>query len=101
MTSEIVLIIIGMGIVTYIPRMLPFVLFSQLNLPEFWQNVLKNVPFATLGALIVPSVFLIREDWTFGAVGAITAFIASYLGANVFVVVLCSISVLCLYSLYF
>lgn len=83
MNSQIFWLIIGMGVVTYIPRMLPFVIFSQLHLPPFWQNVLKNVPYATLGALIVPSVFLFTRI-SFGAVGAFTAFIAAYFGANVF-----------------
>ncbi|BBU40538.1 AzlD domain-containing protein [Aeribacillus composti] len=101
MNSQIFWLIIGMGVVTYIPRMLPFVIFSQLHLPPFWQNVLKNVPYATLGALIVPSVFFIHEDFLFGAVGAFTAFIAAYFGANVFFVVMCSIAVLSFYSFFF
>ncbi|MDQ0162353.1 AzlD domain-containing protein [Bacillus alveayuensis] len=101
MSREIFWMIVGMGLVTYVPRMLPLVVFQNINLPPFWQNVLKNVPFATLGALIVPAVFFIQEDMMFGVIGAATAFIAAYIGANVIVVVMSSIVVLCLYSIVF
>lgn len=93
--------IIGMGIVTYIPRMIPLVALSQLKLPIFVQNVLKNVPYATLGALIVPGVFLISEDVFFGVVGAVAAILIAFTGANVIIVVMGSIGTLVLYSMFF
>lgn len=91
--------IFGMGLVTYIPRMLPFVLFKGKELPPFIQGVLKNVPYAALGALIFPAIIFIQEDdiW-YGILGAAAAFIAAYLGANVILVVLGSIVILALYS---
>jgi branched-subunit amino acid transport protein len=91
--------IIGMGLVTYIPRMMPFVLFKGKEIPPFMQGVLKNVPYATLGALIFPAIIFIQKDdiW-YGVLGAAAAFIAALLGANVIVVVLGSITVLALYS---
>jgi branched-subunit amino acid transport protein len=99
MKSEVMWMIIGMGLVTYIPRMLPFVLFKGKELPPFIQGVLRNVPYATLGALIFPAIFLIqRDDIWYGILGAAAAFIAAFLGANVIVVVLGSITVLVLYS---
>ncbi|MHC0036769.1 AzlD domain-containing protein [Pseudoneobacillus sp. C159] len=101
MNTEILWMIIGMGIVTYIPRMLPFVLFKGKELPPFIQGVLKNVPFATLGALIFPGILLIQEDIWYGILGAGVAFLAAFLGANVIVVVLSSIAVLTVYSYFF
>lgn len=99
MRSEIIWMIIGMGLVTYIPRMLPFVLFKGKELPSFIQGVLKNVPYATLGALIFPAIiFIQKDDLWYGVLGAAAAFIAGFLGANVIVVVLGSIAVLALYS---
>lgn len=92
--------IIGMGVVTYLPRMLPFVLFKGKELPAFWQGVLKNVPFATLGALIFPGILLIQEDIWFGILGAAAAFLMAFLGANVIVVVISAIAVLTVYSYY-
>ena len=99
MHSGIVLLILAMGLVTYIPRMLPLVVFHRVQLPPFWQGVLKNVPYATLGALIVPGIFFIQEDKWFGVLGFTSAVLAAWLGANVIVVVLASVAVLSLYAL--
>lgn len=101
MQSEIVWMIIGMGVVTYIPRMLPFVLFRGKELPVVIQGILKNVPYATLGALIFPGILFIQEDIWYGLLGAVVAFGIAFLGANVIVVVLGSIAVLSLYSFIF
>ncbi|HYK73547.1 MAG TPA: AzlD domain-containing protein [Pseudoneobacillus sp.] len=100
MKAEIVWMIIGMGLVTYLPRMLPFVLFRGKELPSFLQGVLKNVPFATLGALIFPGILLIQEDIWYGILGAAAAFLTAFLGANVIVVVVSSIAVLTVYSFF-
>lgn len=99
MHSGVVLLIFAMGLVTYIPRMFPLVVFHRVQLPPFWQGVLKNVPYATLGALIVPGIFFIQDDKWFGMLGFISAFLAAWLGANVIVVVMVSVAVLSLYAL--
>lgn len=101
MKSEILWMIVGMGLVTYIPRMLPFVLFKGKELPAFLQGILKNVPYATLGALIFPGILFIQEDLWYGFLGAGAAFIAAFLGANVIIVVIGSITVLTVYSYFF
>lgn len=101
MKSEILWMIVGMGLVTYIPRMLPFVLFKGKELPAFLQGILRNVPYATLGALIFPGILFIQDDLWYGILGAAAAFIAAFLGANVIIVVLGSITVLTVYSYFF
>ena len=50
-------LILGMGIVTYLPRLLPMVLLKNLALPPYLQSFMKLIPYAALGALIVPGVF--------------------------------------------
>jgi len=98
-SSFIILTIVGMAAVTYIPRMLPFVMFKGKELPSFVQGVLQNVPYATLGALIFPAVLFINEgNLVYGALGAAGAFLIAFLGANVIFVVLGSIILLSLYS---
>lgn len=99
MNNTIVWMIIGMGVVTYLPRMLPLVLLGRIQLPPFWQGVLKNVPYAALGALIIPDVFFIQEDILFGVIGFAAAAIAAWLGANVIIVVLAAVAVLSFYSM--
>ncbi|AXM88170.1 AzlD domain-containing protein [Anoxybacillus ayderensis G10] len=99
MYDNIFLIIVGMGIVTYIPRMLPLTVFHRMNLPPFWRGVLRNVPYATLGALIIPGIFLIQDDPAFGILGFVSAVLASWLGANVMSVVFISVLVLTVYTI--
>lgn len=94
-SDQLIWIIIGMGIVTYIPRMLPLVLFHTNHLHPRIQGILKNVPFAILGALIFPGVLTINPDsYLYGIIGAAAAFIAAWLNLNVILVVLSSILVL-------
>lgn len=98
MNSTILIMIVGMAVVTYLPRLIPFVMFQGKELPPFVQAVLKNVPYATLGALIVPGIFLINEDIMYGVIGMAVAFVVAYLGANVILVVISSIAALSVYS---
>ncbi|KSU62155.1 branched-chain amino acid transporter [[Bacillus] enclensis] len=101
MNNAVIWMIIGMAVVTYIPRMLPFIVFKGKELPPFLQGVLKNVPFAVLGALIFPGILLIQEgNLLFGLVGTAAAFLLAFLGANVIVVVIGAISILSLYSVF-
>lgn len=52
--SNVMLIILGMMIVTYIPRVIPFILISGNKLPDKVTQFLEYVPYAALGALIIP-----------------------------------------------
>ncbi|MCD7034880.1 AzlD domain-containing protein [Metabacillus sp. GX 13764] len=99
MKSEVILIIVGMAAVTYLPRMIPLVVLSRLALPPFVQNVLKNVPFAILGALILPGVLQTKGGIWFGIIGSLVAFFAAYLGANVVIVVFSAIVSLVIYGM--
>ena len=92
-TANMLMLIAGMGAVTYIPRMLPFLLLNDKKLPPFLAGVLKNIPYATLGALIFPGILIIQEDIWFGIIGAAGAFLLSFIGANVVFVVIGSICI--------
>jgi branched-subunit amino acid transport protein len=98
MRYDIIWMIIGMGMVTYIPRMLPLAVFHRVKLPPFLQGVLKNVPYAILGALIVPGIFLLDEDPWFGVLGFVSAVVVAWFGANIIIVVLASVLVLSVYA---
>ena len=92
--------ILGMAVVTYIPRVIPLTFLEGRELPAAVQNVLRNIPYAVLGALIFPAIFFIQENVWFGIVGAIAAFGIAFTGANVMIVVLGSIAVLAVFSLF-
>lgn len=92
--------ILGMAVVTYIPRAIPLTFLEGRELPVSVQNVLRNIPYAVLGALIFPAIFFIQENVWFGVIGALAAFGIAFTGANVMIVVLGSIAVLAIYSLF-
>ncbi|WP_078555296.1 AzlD domain-containing protein [Bacillus alkalicellulosilyticus] len=98
MTNSLIWIIIGMAVVTYIPRMLPLVFLDANRIPPILQAILRNVPYAALGALIFPGILFVNESLWYGIIGGITAIIVSYLGANLIVVVISSIVILTIYS---
>lgn len=55
--NNIYFIIIGMMIVTYIPRVIPFFLINNTELPTPIKNFLEYVPYTALGALLIPGIF--------------------------------------------
>ncbi|OLN23818.1 branched-chain amino acid transporter [Domibacillus antri] len=99
MSAEMTAIVFGMTAVTYIPRMLPFMMFKGKELPAFWQGILRNVPYATLGALIFPGILTFHENLWFGIAGAAAAFFIAFTGANIIFTVLVSIGILTLLSM--
>lgn len=91
----------GMAVVTYIPRAFPLTFLEGKELPPVISGILRNIPFAVLGALIFPAVLYIQEgDLLFGFIGAIIAFTLSFLFQNVMVVVLGTVGFLAVYSLF-
>ena len=48
------LIVAGMTAVTYIPRLLPMVIYSGRTPRPWLRRVLRLVPYAAIGALILP-----------------------------------------------
>jgi len=54
--SKVMLLIIGMAIVTYIPRVIPFFTISNKELPNKLKLFLEFVPYTALGALLMPGV---------------------------------------------
>jgi branched-subunit amino acid transport protein len=98
MSTYMLLVIAGMAVATYVPRMLPLLFLNAERIPLRLQAILRNVPYAALGALIVPGIFNFHEDPWFGIVGGLTALLSAWLGGNLVVVVSCSIVMLTLYS---
>lgn len=55
---QYLLLILGMGLVTYIPRWFPLFLFTQRKLPEWFIEWLDLIPVAILSALVFSDLFL-------------------------------------------
>ena len=81
--------------------MIPLTILDGKELPPIVSGVLKNIPYAVLGALIFPAVLFVQEgNVLFGVVGASVAFLIAIVGGGVMSVVLGTIGVLAVYSLF-
>lgn len=72
------LIIFGTMIATMLPRILPFFVFDAKKLPDWVQDFLSFIPFAVLGALILPGGLsgLAGHPWASSLCLAVAALIA-------------------------
>ncbi len=94
MRSNIILIILGMFVVTYIPRHLPFMISERFTFPSRVKTFLTYVPIAALGALILPDGFqAVEGEPIASALGVVGAVILSYTQKNIFITVTGSIAI--------
>jgi branched chain amino acid efflux pump len=56
--QAVFLTMIGMGVVTFLPRVLPLWLFSSRDLPPLVVSWLRYVPAAVLAAMLLPSLMM-------------------------------------------
>ena len=64
--KTVFLIIVGMALVTYIPRLLPVWLLSSRSLPPLVTTWLRYVPVAVLAALVLPELVIQENRIDFG-----------------------------------
>ncbi|PDY54786.1 MULTISPECIES: AzlD domain-containing protein [Bacillus cereus group] len=55
---EVFLIILGSAIVTFIPRVVPLMVLSRFELPEWTMRWLNYVPISVIAALIGQEIFI-------------------------------------------
>jgi branched-subunit amino acid transport protein len=56
--KDIFLTMVGMGLVTFLPRLLPILLLASRSLPRLVENWLNYVPVAVLAALVGPALLV-------------------------------------------
>lgn len=56
-TEELYICIIGMCLVSYGPRVMPFLLLGNREMPKWFERWLRYVPTSVFGALIFVSIF--------------------------------------------
>lgn len=89
-----VLVIIGMALSTYLPRLVPFYAIYASRLPEVARRALGFVPYVALGALIVPAGFTsVAGEPIPSTVAVAVAAIGSLLLRNVGLTLLASVGV--------
>lgn len=57
MRLRILWLILGMAVVTFLPRFLPLALFSRWSLPERIKRLLHFMPTAIMAAIVFPILF--------------------------------------------
>ena len=58
---DFVILMIACGVVTWIPRVLPFLFSKKLVFPEKFTIFLSYLPLCILGALLVQNLLVFRE----------------------------------------
>lgn len=67
MDQKIIFItIVGMMLVTYIPRLFPLLFLSGKNLPPLFVSWLKMVPPAVLAAMLFPTLLVKEKSFALG-----------------------------------
>lgn len=97
----LVYLIIGMAIVTYLPRMIPLVILQDLRLPKQLKRFFEFIPFAILGALIFPGILYSTDSIESALVGGLVAVIVAYFNINLILVVFSGIAGAYLWSYFF
>ena len=83
------LTILGMGVVTYLPRLLPVLLLSSKKLPPLVVAWLRFIPVAVLAAMLLPSLVVSDAQLAFNRNnlflwGAIPTFLVAWKTRSLF-----------------
>lgn len=89
----ILIIIIGCALVTFIPRVLPLMLFSKIELPKWAVNWLKHIPVAVMAALLAQELLLSDNQFSLvdnklELLAALPAFLVAILTRSLLVTVI-------------
>ncbi|SJZ94642.1 AzlD domain-containing protein [Selenihalanaerobacter shriftii] len=89
--ENLIVLIIGMAVVTYVPRMLPIVLLQDMELPNSLRRFLEFIPFAAIGALIFPGILSSTGSKESAIIGGIVAISLAIFEINLLLIVVSSI----------
>ncbi|HEX6594457.1 MAG TPA: AzlD domain-containing protein [Bacillota bacterium] len=96
----IYLVIIGMSLVTMIPRVIPAFIIEKLQFRNWVNRWLTAIPFAALGALVFPGILSVHDDYPhYGLIGGVVAIALAYIGFNVILVVIGAIATVFILSI--
>lgn len=86
---KIYLMILGMMLVTYIPRAIPAVFIDKIKCGKRMEQFLGLIPYTAMTALIFPGVLSVDKNYiSVGIVGSVAAIILSWKKASITVVVI-------------
>lgn len=89
----IILIIIGMCVATFVPRVIPAFVIDKFLFKDWVNRWLQAIPYAALGALIFPGILMVMENEPYvGILGGLVAIVLAFFGLNIIFVVLGAIA---------
>ncbi len=96
----IVLLFLSMALVTYVPRMLPFVLIDKMRFSPRTERFLRLIPYTAMAALIFPGVLSVdaSRPWI-GLAGGAAAAVLGLRKKSAIVCVLAAVAVVFLLQL--
>jgi branched-subunit amino acid transport protein len=94
------IIILAMMGVTYLPRLIPFLALDEEKIPDGMKRWLGWLPYAALGALIIPGgLTAIEGPWWISPLGLLMAALISWFHNNMIVTVILTLTLLYLIPL--
>ena len=73
---NIPLLILGMALVTYLPRLIPSLIIDKVSFGKRFEKFIRLIPYTAMAALIVPGIFSAdAERWYIGIIGGAVAVI--------------------------
>ncbi len=85
--TKVLILIVGMALVTYIPRAIPAVLIDKMQFGAKTEKFLKLIPYTAMSALIFPGIFTV--DMTNPAIGIVGGAVAAVLAWKKCPVMIC------------
>lgn len=91
--KNLLLLLLGMALVTYLPRLMPAMILSRRNIPEVLVKFLEYVPVSVLSALLLPSILVVDGKINFSLsnpllVTSLLTFPLAYRMKNMFLTVI-------------
>ncbi|HWP98254.1 MAG TPA: AzlD domain-containing protein [Syntrophomonadaceae bacterium] len=93
------ILVLGMAVVTYLPRMIPMVGLSRLHLPVGLVRFLRFIPVAALGSLTFPSILYSTGNVSSALAGTLLATGLALARFNIILIVLGGILVVLLWQM--
>ena len=94
MNPNILLLLLGMAIVTYIPRAIPALFIDKMKFSPKVEKFLRLIPYTAMSALIFPGVVLVDSAHPYiGIVGGLAAALLAWKKAPLMLCVLAAIAV--------
>lgn len=90
MNGKVAIYILIMALVTYLIRMVPFVLIRKKIKSRYIRNCLYYIPYAVLGAMTIPEIFYSTGERITAAAGFVVAVLLALRNKSLIIVAVCS-----------